>query len=124
MKPTIEQWQSIYNKALKLEGEPFSTEEVVALGKFVDGLVAKDSTRFATGAEIKDFWDNGWPVDCYHDDSEYEIEDENGNWTLQDDEKYELALLGSIIQRGGDSSRDERTMSFEQAFNEWKRVKS
>jgi len=47
-------------------------------------LVLLKPENVATGAEIKDFWDNGWDGNYYHDDWDEPVQDDMGNWILED----------------------------------------
>lgn len=70
-----------------------------------------------TGAEFRDFYDNHWPKGSWHEDAEYEIEDEEGKWLLGDDQILELSRLGYIVNPKGD--RDVWT-PFAEAWDAWR----
>ncbi len=129
MKPTLEQWKriaffmrDIYEGECGCYASPPETEgDILALEEFVAGLEADAKKQWATGAEIHDFWDHGWPGDnYYHDDSETPVLDESGNFILVDGESYNLDTLGYICPNGGGDG-GERT--FAEVFLEWKASK-
>lgn len=70
-----------------------------------------------TGAEFRDFYQNHWPEGCWHEDAEYEIEDERGAWVLADDRILELSKLGYVVESvdGRDEWRD-----FSEVWETWK----
>ena len=79
----------------------------------------------AKGAEIKDFYYNYWPekLDNYYYDSdnvEIEIEDDNGNWILEDKLSYDLNGFGWVMDN------DDKTdgLSFQSAFSKYKKTKN
>ena len=81
----------------------------------------------AKGAEIFDFYTNGWPEGWYHDDNEMEIVNEDGETcALEPDEEYDLSLFGVLVPEGdrmvnGDLPDPE---GFATAFSRWKRAKT
>lgn len=80
----------------------------------------------ATGAEIKDFFDNGWDMDYYHesDMAKVQVQDEEGEWILQADKVYDLSELGELGWQGSHSNRTKpSSLTFEEAFLAWKGTK-
>jgi hypothetical protein len=77
--------------------------------------------HMATGAEIKDFFNNGWPKDYYHesDYAEMQVQDEEGNWILDADQNYDLSLLGELEWQGS-GLPTRKNPTFEEAFLTWK----
>ena len=71
--------------------------------------------RFETGERILEFWFNGWPEGFYHDESNVEIEDVDGNIVLDNDAEYDLYDLGLVVSLDDDSI----TFEFCDVFNEW-----
>lgn len=53
-----------------------------------------------TGAEFRDFYLNHWPKDWYLEDMPYEVEDENGNWVLDDTAQRPLDWFGYARWQG------------------------
>ena len=78
----------------------------------------------AKGAEIFDFYTNGWPEGWYHDDNELEIVSETDGVTsiLKPGEEYDLSLFGVLVPEGGISVVDAE--GFDTAFRRWKRAKT
>jgi hypothetical protein len=78
----------------------------------------------ATGAEIKDFWDNGWDPDYYHEsrDAEVQIQNEAGEWILEDEKVYDLDTLGWLVWQGRGPAPTGAFdgMPFTDAFLQWK----
>jgi hypothetical protein len=70
----------------------------------------------ATGAEIREFYDNHWPEGYYHDDCE--ITDDDGKCNLDPDQKYDLAELGVLVADGDPDNR----ITFQSAFLRWKKT--
>lgn len=66
-----------------------------------------------TGAVVKDFYFNHWPKGMWHEDSEVELEDENGKWILPDDAIVDTERLGYL---GNAESMGAPVMSFTDAF--------
>jgi hypothetical protein len=61
----------------------------------------------ATGAEIWDFWQNGWPGDNWFiDDYEVDVEGADG-CLLEMGKKYDLVDLGTIYWQGDGDPPDE-----------------
>ena len=77
----------------------------------------------ATGAEIKDFYDNGWPEGYYVEDVELEYIGNQDEWLLEPGTKYDLKLMGMLcpneIPQGVHYS--EISISFESAFKAWRK---
>ena len=71
--------------------------------------------RFEKGDMILEFWFDGWPEGFYHDESNIEIEDEDGNIVLDKDQEYDLYDFGVIV------SLDDNDISFlfVDVFNNW-----
>lgn len=69
-----------------------------------------------TGAQFRDFYQNHWPAGCWHEDAEYEIEDDNGNWLLPDDRILELGRLGYVVR--SEDGRDVWT-DFSEVWETW-----
>jgi hypothetical protein len=91
-------------------------------------IVLEKSANLATGAEIKDFWDNGWDGNYYHDDWEEPVQDEEGNWILEDAKLYDLDKLGYCFWQGSGSLVAKRanqpaTIPFIDAFLKWRGTK-
>jgi hypothetical protein len=89
-------------------------------------LVLLKPKNVATGAEIKDFWDNGWDGNYYHDDWDEPVQDDLGNWILEDGKLYNLDRLGYCCWQGSSSGVGARrhdqpeTIPFVEAFLAWK----
>lgn len=89
-------------------------------------LVLLKPENVATGAEIKDFWDNGWDGNYYHDDWEEAVQDDEGNWILEDGKLYNLDRLGYCCWQGPSSGVGARrhdqpaTIPFVEMFLKWK----
>lgn len=67
-----------------------------------------------TGAQFRDFYQNHWPQGYWHEDAEYEIEDEFGTFILADDAILDVDKMGYL-----DSGRKGDTKSFAEAWNEF-----
>ena len=77
----------------------------------------------ATGAEIKEFWENGFPETHYHDDSDIEIDDiSTGEFALEPTEKYDLSRMGYLYKHN--AAAYEPDMSFQQAFLKWRKART
>ncbi|WP_411839915.1 hypothetical protein [Paracoccus sp. ME4] len=66
-----------------------------------------------TGAQFKDFYQNHWPGkpgEVWHEDSEYEIEDEQGRWILPLDAILETNRLGYLHYDRTNETRDFDTV--------------
>jgi len=103
------------------------SNEVGRLGAEVKTiLVLEKPANIATGAEIKDFWDNGWDGNYYHDDWDEPVQDEQGKWILEDGKLYNLDRLGYCCWQGPSSGVGARrydqlaTIPFVEAFLAWK----
>ena len=73
----------------------------------------------ATGAEIWDFWQHGWPEKYYTDESEIEVENDDNVCLLDLNKLYDLNLFGVVVpDRGIGGAR-----SFAYHFNKWKKNK-
>ena len=55
----------------------------------------------ALGADIKDFYERGFPDGYYHDDNIIDFHDDAGNWVLEDDKRYDLTLCGVLVKEAG-----------------------
>jgi hypothetical protein len=76
----------------------------------------------ATGAEIKMFWEHGFPEGCFHDDTQIEIDDpDTGEVVLDMGQKYDLSLLGYIYDS---EAFTKPTMSFQTAFLKWRKART
>jgi hypothetical protein len=75
----------------------------------------------ALGRDIKEFYDNHWPVGYYHDENELDTHTDDGSWALDDNTKYELKELGLIIPEG-ETMGDPVT--FASVFNRWFKTKT
>jgi len=67
-----------------------------------------------TGAEFKEFYKNHWPQGCWHEDAEYEIEDDYGEFILQPDAVMDLSRLGWVHYPD-----DKTTRPFQEVYEEW-----
>jgi len=77
----------------------------------------------ATGAEIKEFWENGFPETHYHEDPEIEIVDQNtGDFILDPNDKYDLGSLGYLVPPSSNSGH--RVMPFQAAFLKWRKART
>ncbi len=79
----------------------------------------------ATGAEIKEFYLNGWNKDYYYEslDASVQIEDEDGNWIAKDNCIYNLRDFGTLRWQGDGSPEHNGKpgwLTFEEAFLKWK----
>lgn len=59
-----------------------------------------NSHTLVSGAIFRDFFENGWNPDWYHDDAEIQVEGENGEWLLEDEKIYPLSKLGYSCWQG------------------------
>ncbi len=77
---------------------------IPAFGVNLETVIVLDKpANVATGAEIKDFWDNGWDGNYYHEDWEEPVQDELGEWVLENDKLYDLDRLGYCMWQGPSS---------------------
>lgn len=75
----------------------------------------------ATGAQIKEFFENGWPGDdWYWDDNNIEIESGQGDFVLKLTQEYDLDDLGCLYWQGLDDCPRDEYWGFEEAFAEWR----
>lgn len=75
----------------------------------------------ALGADIIDFYNNGWPDGWYHDDNSIDVEDNGeGLDIVQPDQQYDLDDLGVLV-KDNDPMGATPDMSFSTAFNRWKK---
>lgn len=72
----------------------------------------------ALGREIKNFWENAWPEDYFHDDSVINITNDNGDVILDLTKEYDLADCGWLIHNS--IGKGMSPISFEEAFLTWK----
>lgn len=89
-------------------------------------LVLEKPKNTATGAEIRDFFTDHWDLDYYHeyDCAKVQIQDEQGEWLLQDDKMYDLSQLGDLCWQGSaEHNGKPSNMTFEEAFLKWKGIK-
>jgi len=72
-------------------------------------------------AVFRDFYQNHWPRDWYHDDSPIEVEDWDGNWILPDDAIVPLSDLGYCVWQGkeGQPHRIGEMFPVVKIFREW-----
>jgi hypothetical protein len=82
-------------------------------------------TTVATGMEIHEFFDNGWDMDYYHEDdtAEIQLQDQLGNWLLEDLKTYDLSTLGYVVWQGKhtpEGAGKAGGMTFEEAFLKWR----
>ena len=78
----------------------------------------------AKGLEIKEFYFNNWPSDDWYHEAGYGevyIEDDEGNWLLEDNKSYNLKDIGPLCWQGGGMMKDD--WEFEDAFKKWKNPK-
>jgi hypothetical protein len=74
----------------------------------------------ALGADIIEFYRNGWPDGWYHDDATIEVEDQDdGTPVVQPNEKYDLVELGVLVDEAGIKDH----VTFASAFNRWKKTR-
>lgn len=69
-----------------------------------------------TGAELRDFYENHWPGkpgEVWHEDCEYTLTDDHGNFTFPLDGRLELSGMG-YLQHGWNGP----AQSFEEAWRE------
>jgi len=78
----------------------------------------------ALGAEIWDFWQNGWPEGYYIDDTEIEAEDDKGNCLLDLAAKYDLAEFGVLCPDGTQAERMREAERFSYFFSKWKKAQT
>jgi hypothetical protein len=82
----------------------------------------------AKGFEIRDFWINYWPKnlsDWYYesDDGTIDVEDEDGNYILEDTKIYNLKEFGPLGWQGqGDCPVEFGYWEFEDAFKKYKKT--
>jgi hypothetical protein len=74
--------------------------------------------RTATGAEIYDFFTNGWPEGYCYDDYEIAVEDADGKCNLEPDQEYDLRKFGVLQQSSIGTSAE--FIPFTGAFNAWR----
>lgn len=67
-----------------------------------------------TGAQFREFYQNHWPQGYWHEDAEYEIEDELGTFILADDAILDVDKLGYL-----ESGKKGDTKSFAEVWNEF-----
>lgn len=72
----------------------------------------------ALGADINDFYKNGWPEGHYHDDYDETIGQEgaNGELLLDPEKKYDLDDLGVVI-----NERTNEYKTFSYFYSRWKK---
>jgi hypothetical protein len=73
----------------------------------------------ALGGEIKEFYENHWPVGYYHEDNALQLHDEAGAWILEPNVKYNLADLGYLIPEKDAGYMGGKLLTFQEAFNKW-----
>lgn len=101
---------------------------ILADGSTLELVLVKPNAT-ATGAEIRDFFNNGWDMDYYHesDTAQILLQDEEGEWLLRDEGVYELSKLGELYWQGQgvNLTRGKKPsgMTFEKAFLKWKESK-
>lgn len=76
----------------------------------------------AKGAEITDFWRNGFPEGYYSDDCEIEVVGEHDENLLEPDTNYPLSKFGNLYPDMYDGG--ENVISFTSAFNRWKKAQT
>ncbi len=81
----------------------------------------------AKGSEIRDFWMNYWPEnlsDWYFEteESEIQIDDEEGNFILNDTKSYDLKLFSPLFWQGIGECPIEYEYTFEKAFKKYKNI--
>lgn len=67
-----------------------------------------------TGAQFRDFYQNHWPQGYWHEDAEYEIEDEVGKFILAEDAILDVDKLGYLA-----SGTKGDTRSFADAWDDF-----
>lgn len=125
MKPTLEQWRRIAEAVHSRYGDEESGllfGDITALESFIVELEADALRHYATGAEIRDFFENGWDETYYHDDSEIPLMNDAGNWILEDDKLYDLSKLGMMVPITFQPL--SKYKSFEVGFMAWKAKKA
>ena len=75
---------------------------------------------YSTGAEVADFYNNGWPRNYYHDDYELDICDANGDFSLIPTTEYDLDELGVLIWQEDHEPKSSQLMwPFKDAMKQW-----
>lgn len=70
------------------------------------------TNKTITGAVFSNFYKNHWPEGWYHEDCEYEVEDEYGNLIVAPTAVLELQKLGYLVNE----KDSKQTMSFVEAW--------
>ena len=74
----------------------------------------------ATGTDIYDFYENGWPAGKIHEDEQIELYGDNNQKLLAPSSLYDLNKLGVLV--------DEETLelhgTFSTCFKKWKKSQS
>lgn len=86
-------------------------------------LIFTKPANVTSGLNIRKFFDEGWDKDYYYesDFAEVQLQDDDGNWLLEDDKDYDLSHLGGLAWQGYDPPRDKpKELGFEEAFLKWK----
>ena len=78
----------------------------------------------ATGAEITEFWQHGFPDGYYSDDCETEVMDDKGECVLEPSEKYDLGSFGNLYPDNWAGGDHDAIISFSSAFARWKKAKT
>lgn len=74
------------------------------------------------GADFKEFYQNGWDKNWYHDDAEIPCEGDCGEWLLEDNELYPIEKLGfSVWQGSPDDMKKFEMYPVWHQFRDWAR---
>jgi len=76
----------------------------------------------ASGAQIKDFYDNHWPSGYYFEEEDAEVklnDNDSGEWLLDHTERYDTAKFGYLVKEGETVRGVPDTISFTTAFGKW-----
>lgn len=77
----------------------------------------------ALGAEIQEFYENGWPHDDYVREAGDDLYDEAENWLLEPGKSYNLNKVGGVLSWCNHHESPPKHLgehpSFAKAFNAW-----
>lgn len=83
----------------KCEARPSVEAEIAAQDAWRPGMPVTAKTR-VRGADLKVFFDEGWDANFWHDDADVQVEDEEGNWTLDPEKIVCVSRLGYAMWQG------------------------